>query len=37
MLLAIQAGLTARDNRSDWYDEDKRVGVRIMISIMLSW
>jgi hypothetical protein len=36
-LLAVQTGVTSRDNRSDWYGEDQRVGVMIMITITLSW
>jgi hypothetical protein len=37
VLLALQTGLTDRDNRSDLYGEDQRVGVKIMITITLSW
>jgi hypothetical protein len=37
VLLALQTGLTGRDNRSDLYGEDQRVGVKIMITITLSW
>jgi hypothetical protein len=37
VLLAMQTGLTDRDNRSDLYGEDQRVGVKIMITITLSW
>jgi hypothetical protein len=36
-MLAVQTGLIGRDNRSDRYGEDQRVGVRIMITITLSW
>jgi phosphatidylserine/phosphatidylglycerophosphate/cardiolipin synthase-like enzyme len=37
VLLAIQIGLVGRDNRSDRYNEDQRVSLRIKITIMLSW
>jgi hypothetical protein len=37
VLLAVQTGLTSRDNQPDWYGEDQRVGARIMITITFSW
>jgi hypothetical protein len=37
MLLVVRTGLIDRDNRSDRYGEDQRVGARIMITITLSW
>jgi hypothetical protein len=36
-LLAMQIGLTDRDNRSDRYGEDQMVDARIKITIMLLW
>jgi hypothetical protein len=36
-LVIVRTGLTDRDNRFDWYSEDQRVDVRIMITTTLSW
>jgi hypothetical protein len=36
-LLAMQTGLTGRDNHSHRYGEDQMVGAKIMITITLSW
>jgi hypothetical protein len=37
VLLPVQTSVTGRDNRSDRYGEDQRVGVMIMITITFSW
>jgi hypothetical protein len=33
----VLTSLTGRDNRSNQYGEDQRIGMRIMITITLSW